>query len=148
MISSKNERIFIPDLTDRALEIIFAGWWASKNVGSRRPIAWNNTRHRPSWRYYFNWGTEKTSSPDIIYVVCYQVLRHLSEHGTSTLGKHLLAKAHIAKLNVLTASEVIELTSSTVDETVLPILKRQGSLEITIVRLPRKIIFDIHLNPS
>jgi len=62
------------------------------------------------------------------------------------MGKHLLAKAHIAKLNKLTESEVTELTSSTVDETALAILKRQGSRGITIVSLQRKIRFDTPLN--
>jgi len=63
------------------------------------------------------------------------------------MGKHLLAKAHIAKLNELTESEVTELTSLTVDETALAILKRQGSRAITIVSLQRKIRFDIHVDP-
>ena len=63
------------------------------------------------------------------------------------MGKDLLAKAHITKLNELTESEVTELTSSTVDETALAILKRQGSRGITMVSLQRKIRFDIQLNP-
>jgi hypothetical protein len=63
------------------------------------------------------------------------------------MGKHLLANAHIAKLNELTESEVTELTSSTVDETALAILKRQGSRGITIVSVPRKMRVDIQLNP-
>jgi len=63
------------------------------------------------------------------------------------MGKHLLAKAHIAKLTELTESEVTELTSSTVDEAALAILKRQGSRGITIVSSQRKIIFDIQDNP-
>jgi len=63
------------------------------------------------------------------------------------MGKHLLAKAHIAKLNELTESEVTELTSSTVDETSLAILKRHGSRGITIVSLQRKIRFEIKVNP-
>jgi len=63
------------------------------------------------------------------------------------MGKHLLANAYIAKLNELTESEVTELTSSTVDETALTILKRQGSRGITIVSLQRKIRFDIKFNP-
>jgi len=63
------------------------------------------------------------------------------------MGKDLLAKAHIAKLNKLTESEVTELTSTTVDETALAILKRQGSRGITIVSLQRKTIFDIQFNP-
>ena len=49
------------------------------------------------------------------------------------MRKNLLAKAHITKLKELTASEVTELTSSTVDVTALAILMRQGSREITIV---------------
>jgi len=39
------------------------------------------------------------------------------------MGNHVLAKTHIAKLNELTESEVAELTTSTVDETALAILK-------------------------
>jgi hypothetical protein len=58
------------------------------------------------------------------------------------MGKHLLATAHIAKLNELTELEVSELTCTTVDETALAILKTQGSCGITIVRMQKKFIFD------
>jgi hypothetical protein len=47
----------------------------------------------------------------------------------------LQGNAVIAKLNELTESEVSELTYTTVDETALAISKRQGSREISIVRL-------------
>jgi len=147
MISSKNERVFIRDLSDLTIQIIFDAWWASMNVSSKRPVAWNNSRCVPSWRFYLHCGIEETGSPGIICIVCHQVLRHPSEHGTSSMGKHLLAEAHIAKLTKLTESEDTELTSSTVDETALAILKRQGSRWITIVSVLRKIIFDIQLNP-
>jgi hypothetical protein len=63
------------------------------------------------------------------------------------MGNHWLANAHIAKINELTDSEVTELTSTTVDETALAILKRQGSRGITIVSLQRKFRFDIQFNP-
>ena len=63
------------------------------------------------------------------------------------MGKQLQAKAHIAKLNTFTESEVTELTSSTVDETTLAILKKEGSHGITIVSLQRKFRFDIQFNP-
>jgi len=39
MISWKNERVFIRDLSDLTLQIIFDAWWASMNVGSKRRIA-------------------------------------------------------------------------------------------------------------
>ena len=143
MISSKNECVFIRDLSDLTLQIIFDAWWASMNVGSKRPIAWNNSRHAPSWRFYLQCGIEKTGCPGIICIVCHQVLRHPSEHGPSSMGKHLLAKAHIAKLNELTVSEVTELTSSTVDETSLAILKRKGSRGIPIVSSQTKFKFNI-----
>jgi hypothetical protein len=106
MISSKNERVFIRDLSDLTLQIIFDAWWASMNVGSKWPIAWKNSRHAPLWRFYWHCGIEEPS-PGMICIVCHQVLRHPSEHGTSSMGKHLLAKAHIAKLNELTESEVV-----------------------------------------
>jgi len=147
MISSKNERLFIRDLSDLTLQIIFNVWSASMNVGSKRPIAGKNSRHAQSWRFYLHCGIEETGSPGIICIVCYQVLRHPSEHGTSSMGKHLLAKAHIAKLHELTESDVTELTSSTVDESALAIPKRKGSCGTTIVSVPRKMIFDIQLNP-
>jgi len=125
------------------LQIIFDAWWASMNVGSKRPIARNISRHAPSWRFYLHCGMEENGSPGVICIICHQVLRHTSEYGTSSMEKHLLAKAHIAKLNELTGSEVTELISSTVDETALAILKRPGSLGITTVSLLSQIIFDI-----
>jgi len=143
MISSKNERVFIRDLNDLTLQIIIDAWWASMNVGSKHSIAWKNSRHAPSWQFYLHCRIEETGSPGIICIICHQVLRHPSEHGTSSMGKHLLAKAHIAKLNELTESEVSELTSSTVDEAALAILKRQGSCGITIVSSQEKFIGDI-----
>jgi hypothetical protein len=92
-------------------------------------------------------GIEETGSPGIICIICHQHLCHPSEHETSSLGKHLLAKAHIAKLNKLTESEVTKLTSLTVDETALATLERQGSRGITIASLQKKIILDIQFNP-
>jgi len=147
IISSKNEGDFIRDLWDLTLQIIFDDLWASMNVGSKRHIAWKNSRHAPSWRFYLHCGIEETGSPGIMCIVCHQVVRNPSEHGTSSMGKHLLANAHIAKLNELTGSEVTEFTSSTVDETALAILKRQGSRGIIIVSLQRKTIYDIQFNP-
>jgi len=115
--------------------------------GSKGPIAWNNSRHAPSWRFYIHCGIEVTGSPGIISIVCHQVLCHPSEHGTSSMWKHLLAKAPIAKLNKITETEVPERTSPMVDDTALAILKRQGSRGITIVSMQRKIRFDIQFNP-
>jgi len=146
-ISSTSECVFICDLSNLTLQIIFNDWWASINVGSKQPFAGNNSRHAPSLQFYLQCGIEETGSPGIICIVCDQVLRRPSEHGTSSMGKHLLAKAHIANLDELTESEVTELSSSTVDETALAILKRQGSRGITVVSLQRKIKFDVQFNP-
>ena len=100
------------------------------------------SRHAPSWCFYLHCGIEVTGSPGIIGIICHQVLPPPSEHETSSMGKYLLAKAHIATLNELKVSEVSELTSTTVDETALAILKRQGSCGITIVRSQKKFMFD------
>jgi len=75
-ISSKNERVYIRDLNDLTLQIIFDAWWASLNVGSKRSIAWNNSRHAPSWRFHLHCGIEEAGSPGIICIVSHQVLRH------------------------------------------------------------------------
>jgi hypothetical protein len=89
---------------------------------------------------------EETGSPSIIYIVCHQVLRHPSEHVTSSMGSHLLASVHIPKLNELTGSEVTELTSSTVDERALAIPMQQGSGGIQIVSSQRKIKLTIQVS--
>jgi len=145
MICAKNESVFICDLSDLTSQIIFNAWWASMNVGSKRPIACNKSRHTSSWRFNLHCRIEETVSPGIICIVCHQVLHHPLEHGTSTMGKHLQAKAHIAKLNVLTVSEVTHLTSSMVDETAFAILNRQGSWDIPIVSLWRRFKFNIQV---
>jgi len=59
------------------------------------------------------------------------------------MGKHFLAKAHITKWNELSESEVTELTSSMVNETALPIPKRQGCRGITLDSVQNKFIVDI-----
>jgi len=109
-------------------------WW--------HPIAWDDTRRMPWSHFYLHCGIEETCSPGLICIMCYQVLRHLSEHATSSIGKHLLAMGHIAQLNYLTDLGVSELTRTTIDEAALAILKRQGCRRITIVSLPKKIVFD------
>jgi len=124
MICSKNEHDFIRDLTNLTLQIICDAWWASINEGSKGVFACNNSRHAPSWRFYLHWGIEATGSPGIICIVCDQVFHHPSEHGTSSMAKHVLPKAHIAKLKELIAIELTELTSTIVDETALAILNR------------------------
>jgi len=143
MISSKNECFFIRDLSNLTLQIIFNGWWALMNVGSNRPNGWNDSRHVSQRRFYLHCGIYRTGSPGMICIVCHQVLRHPSESGTSSMGIHLLAIAHIAKLNELIESEDSQLTSSTVGERALAILKRQGGRGITIISSQRKFIFDI-----
>jgi len=110
------------DLTNLTLQFIFIACRASMNIGLKRPNASNNSSHVPSWRFYLRCRYEETGFPAIICIICHEVLCHPSEHGTSSMGKHLLAKAHIAELNKLTDLEVTELTSSTVDETPLAIL--------------------------
>jgi len=146
-ISSKNEHVLLHDLSDLTLLIMFHTWCASKNIVLKWPIAWKDSRHAPSWRFYLQCGIEEIGSPGIICIVWHQVLHHPSEHGTSSMGKHFLAKTHIAKLHKLTKSEVTELTCLTVDETAFAILKRQGSRGITIVGWQRQLIFDIQGNP-
>lgn len=58
-----------------------------------------------------------------------------------------MAKSHIARLNELTELEVSKLTSTTVDETALAILKRLGSLGIIIASLQKTFQLDGSLIP-
>jgi len=147
MITSKHECVFIGHLRDLDSQIIFDAWWASMNIGSKHPIDCSNSRPAPAWRFHSHCGIEETSSRGIVCIVWYQVFRHPSELGTSSMGKHLVAKALIAMLNELTESEVTELTTSTVDETAFAILKRQGCEGMTIVSSQSQIIFEFQVIP-
>jgi len=121
MMSSKNKPVCICALSNLTSQIVFDAWRVSMNVVSKLPSAWNDSRHAPSWWLYLHCRIEETGSPGIVCIVCHQVLRHPSKHGTSWIGKHLPAKAHIGKLQKSTESEITELTRSTVDETALAI---------------------------
>jgi len=127
MISFNDEHVFIRDMSNFALYIIRDTWWASMNLCTKHPIAENHSRYAPSWRFYWHCGFGGTGFPGIVYIVCHQCLRHLLEHGTSSMGKHLLVNVLIEKLKELTELEVSELTSTSVDEKAFAILKRQGS---------------------
>jgi len=146
MISAKNEHVFIRDSSELTFQIIVNACWASLNVGSKWPIAWNMSRYAPSWRFYFHCGIEETGSPGIIWIVSHQVLRHPSELAIHSMENHLLANAHIAKLNERTQWEVTEMTCLTANETALGILTRQGSRGITIACVLENHIW--HSGPS
>jgi hypothetical protein len=145
MISSINKHVFILDLSNLTLQIFIATCWASMDVASKHSIAWHNSRHVALGRFGLHCGIEETGSAGIICIICDQLLHHPSEHETSSMGKHLVAKPYIAKLHELTGLNVTKLSSSMVDKTALRILKRQGSTEVTIVSLQRKFIFDIQV---
>jgi len=145
MISFTNAHVIIHALNDLTARIIFHALRASRNACSKCPICWNDSRHAPLWWLYLHCRIEVTSSTGIIGIVSHQILRHPSKHGTSSMGKHMLAKAHIVKLNELTKSEVTKLTSSTVGERALSRLTRQGIHGISNVCSQWKFIFDIQI---
>jgi len=105
-MSSKNEGFLVHDLTDLTSQMIFHTSWASMNNGSKSQIAWMNSRYASPWFFYMHCRIEESSSPGIIYISWHQVICYPSQHGNSTMGKHLLAKVHIAKLNELPESRI------------------------------------------
>ena len=86
MISSKNELVYIHDLSDLTLQIIFDAEWASMNVDLKCPISWTNSGYGSSRRFDLHSRIEETCSTGCIHIVCYQVLRHPSEHGPRLMG--------------------------------------------------------------
>jgi len=146
MISSKLVLLCIHDINDLTLQINFDVLWAWKDVRSKQHIAWNTSRHLPSWRFDFNCGIEETGSSVIVHIICHQVHLHPSELVISSMGKYVLANAPIPMLNELTMSEVTGLTSSTIHETSLAILKMEESQGIIIVSSHRQIIFHTQLD--
>jgi hypothetical protein len=75
--------------------------------------------------------------------VCQQVLRHPAEHGILSMGKHIMAKAHLAKQTELTDKEGSECTQSIVDEQAWAILKRLGSWGIIVVRSKLTLLLNV-----
>lgn len=127
LISCKNEPVFIHYLSNITLQNILDALGAAMIVSSKCSIDCNNSRPVPWWRFYLHWGFEENSRPGIICIVCHPVVPYLSENGSSSMGRHLLANAHIAKSNKLWQSEVTEFTSTTLNETALTVKKRQES---------------------
>jgi len=93
MLSSNDERDFILDLNNLSFELIFDAWWASMDVGLKRPSASNNSRPVPSWRFNLDCRSEVTGSAGIRCIECHQVLRNPSEYGTSSLAETLAGKS-------------------------------------------------------
>jgi len=141
-ISLETECVFIHISSNHTFQIICAACWAFKDVGLKRSIALNISRYAPMWHFYLQGGIAKTGSPGIIFIVWHQVPRHISEHGTSSMGKHLLAKAHVAMLNNFIKLEYKDFTSSAVKETTFAIQTRQGTHGIATVSSQTKFIFD------
>jgi hypothetical protein len=127
IISSKNECVFIYNLSNLTLQIIINALWGSMNAGFICPAAWNYSRYTSAWRMYLRCGIEESSSPGIICIVCHKVLCHPLADVICSMGTNLLAKAYIVHLNIFKESEVTELTTSTIDETAPANLMRQGS---------------------
>jgi len=92
MVSSWHQWAFIRDVSDLTLQIIFDALWASTNVGSQCPIAWKNSRHAPRWRFNLHCGIEEKRITGIVCIICHRARCHPSDHGTSWIGNHLLAK--------------------------------------------------------
>jgi hypothetical protein len=122
LIYSENEPIFFCDVNNLTLQIIFDTRWTAMNMDSKLTIPLNNSRNAPSSQVYLGCRIEETSCPRIRCIICHQILYHPSENGTSSMGKHMLPKAHIAMLHESMESVVSELTKPTVDETAFTIL--------------------------
>jgi len=147
LISSKNQWVFIRDLSNHTLKIVLDARWASMNVGSKRPISSTSCRHAPLWWFYLHCGKEENGSPGIICLVCHQVLWHQSHHGTGWMGKHLLAKAHITNVKRINRvrGDWIEWLNGRWNSIGHP--EESGSRRFTIGSSLCQIIFDIQVVP-
>lgn len=127
MYSAKEERVFIRDLSDVRLQMMFDDWWTSMKVETKKTIVWSTSRHASAWRFFKLCANTENGSPGIICIVCHQVLAHPSENGTSTMGKHLTTKAHKLQLDKLTQSDLSIITGTAGEEQALAVLKKKGS---------------------
>jgi hypothetical protein len=149
MYSLTEQRVIVRDLTDVELQNTFDTWWDSLKVVTKNKIVWNSSRHASAWRFFKHCANAQTGSPGVICIVCYQVLTHPSENGTSTMGKHLLTKGHKAKLNELTENEVSLLTGKPTEEEALAVLKKKGSHGVMVVSsFPPNKIFSYPANQT
>lgn len=101
MITSKDVRMLIRALRDITVHLTFDAWWALMDVGSNGRIVWNASRYQPKCRIYGHCRIVVTGSPPIICSVFHFNPCHSSAQGTSSMGNHFLANAHIEKITQL-----------------------------------------------
>lgn len=145
MMTSRNQGIFVRDLSDVTFQIISYDWLAFMNVSLKRSRTWDSPGHEPDWRFNLHCQIRETRNTSYICTVWHELLRPPSAHQTGSMGQHSPAKALIAKWKEFSDSQVSEFTASTDDDTAFPRLKRQGSRGIGLVRSQLKFIFDISI---
>jgi hypothetical protein len=75
--------------------------------------------------------------------VYHQVLPHPSEHGTGSMGYHMLATAYSTKLHKLSSLEVTDFTISMLNKAALARMMRKEGGGSTIASLDTKFTCDI-----
>jgi hypothetical protein len=97
--SSNNQGVFVRNLSDLDLYILFNTPWASITVGLMSSNVWNISWHPDLSRFYLHCGMEETGRPGIIYVIGYWVFCHLSEYEIGSIVKQIPAIVCIAFWN-------------------------------------------------
>jgi len=143
IISSKNEHVFMHDLSDHSFQIIVDIWGVSMTLGLKWPVVWNISRHVALWQICLHCRIDKTGSHGIISLVCHHDLHYPFTTWDLLNVETVTGKAHIGMLNELTESDVTEWHTLTVDETALAIVNKQGCQRVTIVSSQRKIMVTI-----
>jgi hypothetical protein len=69
------------------------------NVETKHTVILRSSGYSPPWEFFKHCANEKKGIPGVICIVCYVVLAHPSEYGTTSMGKHLATKTHKAELN-------------------------------------------------
>jgi len=99
MMSSQFEPLFVHNLSNLKLQNSSNRWWDSIDICWKRSISWNQSRYASGSWYHLDCIIRNTGSPDVIFMIYRQLVRHPSEHGAWSMKKDLQWNMDITKWN-------------------------------------------------
>jgi hypothetical protein len=139
---SQTVQVFRCDLSHLILRFCCDNVFASMNVWLKCLIEWENSRHAFSTCFWLHRIIKQAGYLGMICSVSQDAVHHRLEHAIMFLKSQLLAIVTNAELNEFTMSEVITLTSTTIEETSWVIRQTMGHIGSIIIWRQKKSIFN------
>jgi hypothetical protein len=112
-------------------QLVFKEWLASCHPAQK--ASFSGKKHVQSWVFYQQCAALENGKPGILCLVCGVLLSHPTINGTASMNKHVKSKAHVAKVDAMTADDPASVVSLSADKHALAVLKKKGSNGVLIV---------------